>query len=153
MEEVPPDLRQDLEVLMRYDQRPDFERIAAYWAFTEKHVAKIRSERFTKVAYEALVKRGPALFSKLVAFAGGNPRVSVNLERPSTQTAPERKRISGFEHTDSWRRSLDPAMCDRIEAVVSNLWPEGLRGFQELSEEGSGPKPAVPELAPITRNT
>jgi hypothetical protein len=152
--EVPANLRQDLEVLMRYDQRPDFERIAAYWAFTEKHVAKIRSERFTKVAYEALVRRGATLFPKLVKFAGGNPRVSLNLEKPSTQTAPERKCISVFERTDSWRRSLDPARRDRIEEVVNDLWPGGLSDFQDLAEEGMRrPKPAFRELAPIIRNS
>jgi hypothetical protein len=131
-QDVPGTLGRDLEILMRYDQRPGFERIAAFWAFTEKHVAKINDERFTKIAYETLVKQGSELFPALVESVGGRMDRPLNIDKASTQTSPDRKMISGFERTDSWRRALHPAMSDRIEAVVSDLWPQGLSTFDDL---------------------
>ena len=142
MEEVPADLRQDLEALIRYDGRPGFERAAAYWAFTEKHVAKVSDDRFTRIAYEALVQRGSALFPRLIEFVGGrSKRRPLNLEKASTQTAPERMTISRFERAQSWRQALDPAMRKRIEAVVSDVWPEGLSHFQDLCGQTHGADP------------
>jgi hypothetical protein len=135
LEAAPAHLIRDLAILMRYDDRPAFERIAAYWAFTEMNVARIGDGRLTKIAYEAMVKRSTELFPRLIEFVGGsrNPR---NIERASTQTAGDRKTIARLERTDSWRRSLDSGMCERIQDVVSDLWPEGLCYFQNLSEVG-----------------
>jgi hypothetical protein len=132
LREAPDTVSREIGALMRYDKGPGFERVAAYWAVTEKYVAKIRDERLIKIAYETLVQRGPALFTALAEHAGGRMNALVNMDKPSTQTSPDRQMISRRERTDSWRCSIDAAMCSRIQAVVSDLWPDGLRYFDQL---------------------
>jgi hypothetical protein len=134
-EAAPSNLAPDLAILMRYDDRPAFERIAAYWAFTEMNVARTDHGRLARIAYEALVKRSTELFPRLIEFVGGS-RNPQDFERASTQTAVDRREIARLERTDSWRRSLDSRTCKRIRDVVSDLWPEGLCYFQDLTEVG-----------------
>jgi hypothetical protein len=117
-------LKDEVAKLIGYDERPADERIAAYWAFTEKQVAKLQHERLLKVEYEPLVVGGRERFNAILDFLGGGS-LDMDLDRNSVVTVSNRLNISTSARTDSWRNTLPLETQDRIEDIIAAIWPEG----------------------------
>ena len=117
-------LKEDVAKLIGYDDRPAFERIAAYWAFTERQVARIQHERLLKVEYEPLVIGGRERFNTIINFLGGGSS-DIDLDRNSVVTVSNRLNIPSSVRTDSWRKTLPLETQNRIEEVIADIWPEG----------------------------
>ena len=100
-------------------------RIAAYWALTERHVARtVRGQPWALlVTYEDVVLDPFAAFAKLCRWVDRRQVRTAAFDRPSASVHPDMFVSPSRTHHDRWRRSLDRARIARVEQIVDHIHP------------------------------
>lgn len=129
-----PELRADIEKLQTvYASRRDYERIAAYWAFTEKHVHNTQHPNLIKTSYEDLVHQGGDAFNNVTDFLGGQSREDISLSAPSVVTVSDRMNATPRDRTHAWKKKLSPKARERIASAICDIWPVGADRYSDLT--------------------
>ena len=114
-----------MQKLFLFDDSPTYDKIVAYWAFTEKYVASVSSPNLLKVEYEDLLMGAPESFGEVIGFLGGDKECLISTENNSVTTVASRWDVSKQERLYGWRERLSPEMQSRIQKIVADFWPEG----------------------------
>lgn len=105
----------------RLDQGPPHQRIAFYWAATERCL-RDHLPGVTLVAYEQLLTRGPALLRTKLLEAGVRQSFeAANLDVPSSTTARGRVGLTSVERAGGWNSELTASQAADVKAIVSSL--------------------------------
>jgi len=130
--------------IRRYDAGDDVDRIAAYWALTERCLQQSYEGSTARVAfvrYEEVCGGGasrlPGILERLgldgIAEAGDR-----NLDGDSFSTADSRRGASAEERIGGWRAQLSPGEVGRIEAIAERFgFGDRLRERAAVAERAS----------------
>lgn len=102
------------------------ERIAAYWAVTERLAARgFAGQRWgTLVSYERFSAEPVTILAELCGALGLEQRTLVDFSQPSASVHPEAFAAYGTAPRERWRTLLSAADIERVEAVVDAIYPE-----------------------------
>jgi hypothetical protein len=105
-------------------------RIAAYWAITERFVARtLEDEAWGRIlSYEA-VREAPQLeLARICAWLGLDPVGTADFDAPSASTHPTAGPTGRGQ--ERWRRTLTEAQVARIGEIVTQIYPASLAAYE-----------------------
>lgn len=119
-----PELKNDVEILLSYDDQEGYKKFAAFWAITEKYATRIDDkDRFYHMFYENLVYETDEEFEKTYEFLNIENPKEILAEKPSIVSAMDRKNLTKKERTESWRGRLSSEEIDNIQDIVQKIYP------------------------------